>query len=90
MLEQRTSVIVSNNISDLIRKSNATIIIRQWVRWRTIIADPDDNKFFDIAIAANADYLIINDVHFDIVKYLEFPKMNIVSAKEFSEILKVK
>ena len=33
-----------------------------------INADPDDNKFFDIAVAANADYLVTNDAHFNMVK----------------------
>jgi predicted nucleic acid-binding protein len=35
-------------------------IIHQHVyyNWNLIKADPDDNKFFDIAVAANADYLV--------------------------------
>ena len=33
-----------------------------------IPADPDDNKFADCAIAANADYLVTDDAHFDAMK----------------------
>lgn len=34
--------------------------------WRNAIThDPDDNKFFDVAVAANADYLVTKDAHFN-------------------------
>jgi predicted nucleic acid-binding protein len=33
-------------------------------RFRVIATDPDDNKFTDCAITANADYVITNDSHF--------------------------
>lgn len=40
----------------------------RWVnpsfQFRVIAADPDDNKFTDCAIAADADYVITNDAHF--------------------------
>lgn len=49
--------------------------------------DPDDNKFFDAAIAANADYLVTNDSHFNEAKRLLFPKANIISADEFLQML---
>ncbi|RZJ58302.1 MAG: PIN domain-containing protein [Hymenobacter sp.] len=46
-------------------------------------ADPDDNKFVDVAIAANADLLITNDKHFDILKQIEFPRVSIISFQLF-------
>ncbi len=55
--------------------------------WNAISADPDDNKFFDIAVAADVDYLVTNDRHFDIVKTITFPKVNIISAEDFLSIL---
>ena len=33
-------------------------------RFRVITTDPDDNKFADCAIAANADFVITEDAHF--------------------------
>lgn len=41
-------------------------IIQQAVyyNWHAITVDPDDDKFFDIAVAANVDYLVTNDRHF--------------------------
>ena len=35
--------------------------------FRLIIADPDDDKFADCAIAAEADHVITNDHHFDVL-----------------------
>jgi uncharacterized protein len=37
-------------------------------RWHLITADPDDDKFADCAIAAEADWLITEDAHFDALK----------------------
>jgi uncharacterized protein len=37
-------------------------------RFRTIIADADDDAFADCAITANADYLITEDQHFNVLR----------------------
>jgi len=54
--------------------------------WYAITADPDDNKFFDIAVAANADFLVTNDRHFDEAKLLPFTKVKIIFAEDFCTI----
>lgn len=54
-----------------------------YYKWQLIEADPDDNKFADVAIAANADYLVTNDQHFEVLKQLEFPRVPVVSLQEF-------
>lgn len=56
-------------------------------RWQLMENDPDDNKFADMDIAANADFLITNDKHFDILKEKEFPKVNIISLDDFKMII---
>ncbi len=55
--------------------------------WKLIKADPDDDKFSDCAITASADYLVTNDRHFDILKQTPFPKLQIISADSFLEII---
>jgi putative PIN family toxin of toxin-antitoxin system len=59
-----------------------------YYHWNAIDIDKDDNKFFDTAVACNADYLVTNDGHFKSAKKIAFPKVNIVSADEFLQILK--
>ena len=39
--------------------------------------DSDDNKFVDCCITANAQYIVSNDRHFDILKHIEFPHVNV-------------
>jgi len=39
-------------------------------------------------MAADADYLVTNDTHFNEVKKSLFPPVNIISADEFLEVLK--
>ena len=61
--------------------------VTRYYRWELIQVDPDDNKFVDAAIACNADYIVTNDGHFDVLKTLSFPQVNVVSADEFLNIL---
>jgi putative PIN family toxin of toxin-antitoxin system len=51
-----------------------------------IQVDKDDNKFVDCAFAANADFIITNDHHFDILKTIDFPRIPCVKVEEFEAI----
>jgi uncharacterized protein len=55
--------------------------------WQLIEQDVDDNKFVDCAIACNADYLVSNDKHFDVLAPLDFPKVTVIKAQAFLEIV---
>ena len=61
---------------------------RIFFAWNAISKDPDDNKFFDAAVIGGAHYLVTNDAHFKEATLLKFPKVNIISAEEFLQILK--
>ena len=74
-------------VMEILTESPDAIIQNVYYNWQAIIKDPDDNKFFDIAVAANVDFLITNDRHFDVVKSLSFPKVNIISAVDFLRVL---
>ena len=52
-----------------------------------IEADKDDNKFVDCAIAANASYIVSQDHHFDILKTIEFPKVELIDIDTFMALL---
>jgi putative PIN family toxin of toxin-antitoxin system len=58
-----------------------------YFKWSLLKQDPDDNKFVDAYIAGSADYIITHDKHFDVLKPLTFPKINMVNAYEFQSIL---
>ena len=52
-----------------------------------ITVDEDDNKFVDCAFAANADFIITNDSHFNILKEIAFPSIPILRIDEFQRLL---
>ena len=54
------------DLADQARKS--ILRISPAYRFHLIAADPDDNKFADCAIVANADYIITEDRHFDVMR----------------------
>ena len=55
--------------------------------WNLITHDPDDNKFVDCAVASNADYIVTNDKHFDVLHTITFPKVNTLTLQQFIELL---
>ncbi|MEO6288025.1 MAG: putative toxin-antitoxin system toxin component, PIN family [Dyadobacter sp.] len=52
-------------------------------KWNLVLNDPDDNKFSDLALSSNADYLVTNDKDFDVFKTLPFPKLLIIDLESF-------
>ena len=53
-----------------------------------IEADKDDNKFMDCAIAANAKCIVTEDNHFNVLKTIPFPKVEVIGIDEFKQYLK--
>lgn len=52
-----------------------------------IEVDKDDNKFVDCAIAANAKCIVTEDNHFNVLKSIAFPKVEVVGIDEFLKYL---
>ena len=85
------SEVLSRNISPLVSELFVSAILnRRNVKkvspsfsFRLIEADVDDNKFVDCAIVANAKYIVTEDHHYDVLKEIPFPKVNVVRLKEF-------
>jgi len=80
---ERTANIVLNILSVA---PNVTYA-EPYFKWNLIDKDPDDNKFVDLSISGNADFLVTNDKHFSPLKDLDFPKLNIVNLEEFRKII---
>lgn len=62
-------------------------LIQPSFHWKLIYADPDDDKFVDCAVAGNADYIVTNDRHFQVLKDTPFPKVETLSIVEFEKVL---
>jgi len=54
-----------------------------------IEADPDDNKFVDCAIFANARFIVTEDHHFNVLKTIDFPHVDVVGIDDFLRLLTV-
>jgi putative PIN family toxin of toxin-antitoxin system len=52
-----------------------------------IDADEDDNMFVDCAFAANADYIVTHDRHFNILKTIPFPRIPLLDIHQFKDLL---
>lgn len=48
-----------------------------------IESDKDDNKFVDCAIAANAKCIVTEDSHFNVLKAIPFPKVEVIGIDDF-------
>ena len=84
ILSEKTSPFFANVIIEtLLNKKNLIKVTPVW-RFRLITADPDDNKFVDCAICGQAEYLVSNDKHFNILRNVKFPVVNILRLQEFS------
>lgn len=83
IISARSHPIVADNIvSSIVRAPN---VVRTSVkyRWNLITADPDDNKFVDCAISARVRFVVTNDKHFDILKKIDFPLVEVISLDDF-------
>ncbi|GAB2593503.1 putative toxin-antitoxin system toxin component, PIN family [Spirosoma areae] len=63
-------------------------IIEPSYRWNLVENDKDDNKFVDCFVAANADYIIGNDRHFNGLNDIGFPPIRVLNYKEFESMYK--
>ena len=85
------SEVIAHNISPLLSEFViSTIINRKNVVMKSpsyafhlIKADEDDNKFVDCAIVANAKYIVSNDRHFDVLREIPFPKVDVIKINQF-------
>jgi len=87
IIGRKTNMMVANNISEMLLSLQNVHKQEVYYRWRLIEEDKDDNKFVDCAIAGDVDYLVSNDKHFNCLKKIDFPKLNLLSIDEFMDLL---
>lgn len=85
------SEVISRNISPFLSELVISAIINRKnvlmkspsYAFHLIEADGDDNKFVDCAIISNAKYIVTNDHHFDVLRSIPFPKVDVVNLNRF-------
>ena len=77
------SPLAAKIVLEAILKAPNTRRLDPHFRFRLIEKDPDDNKFVDCAVAADAEYIVTNDKHIEILKDIPWPKLLILRIDEF-------
>jgi putative PIN family toxin of toxin-antitoxin system len=87
-LEEKTNAIVAENIANLLLRSPDVEKIEVYFRWSIITQDADDNKFVDCALNGQANFLVTDDRHFNILNRIGFPPVEVIRTKAFLEKIK--
>lgn len=87
-IAEHWSVEVARAVTRTLTELSTVHLITTYFRFQLIINNADDNKFADCAFAADADFLITNDKHFNILKEINFPKIKTIRLEEFESFLK--
>lgn len=85
ILKQRSSPKASNMFMQVMNYASNVIVKNPFFKFGLIVTDPDDNKFVDCAVAANAEYIVTDDSHFEEAACSPFP---IVKTKHLDDFLK--
>ena len=84
ILGQKMTKDIARNVVEAIARLHSTIYQEIYIHFGLIKEDADDNKFVDCAVAANAEYIVTNDSHFNVLKEIDWPKVLVLTIKEFA------
>jgi putative PIN family toxin of toxin-antitoxin system len=84
ILAQKTTAEIARNVIKTIIRLNTTVFQQVYYHFGLIEADPDDNKFVDCAIAVNAEYIVSNDAHFNVLKHVDWPHLIVIDIQTFT------
>ena len=80
---------VAHNVVEAIARHPKTLYRESYYHFHLLSdIDKDDDKFVDCAITAGADYIVTEDSHFDRLKQIPFPQLNVLTLDEFSKTLR--
>lgn len=88
VLQRNISPTIAENVMFLLLNLDNVVFIDTYFQFNLITSDPDDNKFVDCAIAANAKFIVTNDKHFNELDIVDFPKVEHITIGEFVQELK--
>ncbi len=83
IMQQLMGYAVAEYVVKTILNSQFVEVTSPYYHFRLIEADEDDNKFVDCAIAAMVKCIVTNDRHYDVLKSIPFPRVEVVSLVEF-------
>jgi len=88
ILTQKMGRFIASNIVDAILSNPNTLYVNPYYRFNLIEVDKDDNKFVDCALASAARCIVTQDHHYDVLKTIYYPKVEILGIDAFIDFLK--
>jgi len=85
-LEKWGEEVTKNLLARILRANN--IVLTETYFDFSLSIDKDDDKFINVYLSSNSDYLISNDKDILALKTSSFPPLNIITLQEFSELIK--
>ena len=87
--------VIARNINAWVAETIVTTIINRrnvikadpHFHFNLIQTDKDDNKFVDCAIVTNARYIVTEDHHFNILRTISFPVVDVINIDTFLNML---
>ena len=87
ILSGKTTKEIAHNVVEAIARLSTTYFQDSYYHFGLITEDPDDNKFVDCAIAVDAELIVTNDKHFDVLRTVSWPKLTIIKLNEFVALI---
>lgn len=87
ILTQKVGSEIANNILNALLSSAHIRFVNPYYRFGLIQTDKDDNKFVDCALQANATYIVTQDKHYDVLKEMDFPRIDVIDIDRFLQLL---
>ena len=87
ILEQKASSQYSSLVLDIIVNNPYTLFVTPYYHFNLITVDSDDNKFVDCAVVANAKYIVTEDHHYNVLRTIDFPQVDIIKLDEIMKTL---
>ena len=87
ILQRLTDHDTAETVIKTIINSKFVEFITPYYNFELITQDPDDNKFVDCAISANARFIVTNDRHYNVLKELDYPPIDIINLEDFMKLI---
>ena len=87
ILGKYTLCVTTEILAEMILRANNVRRIDAQYRFGLITVDKDDNKFVDCAIVGNAEFIVSDDKHFNVLKDIPFPHVKVKKLIEFQQEL---
>lgn len=85
-LAEKINKEIAHNVVEAIARLSTTVYQEAYIHFGLIEEDLDDNKFVDCAIAADAEYVVSNDKHFNVLAKIPWPKVVVLHLVNYFEI----